>query len=58
MNFSKYHSEIQYCREKFTDQLVIKAGIKICESHLLKEKYQETLNLLELDFFRICPHYS
>src|SRR5438067_1370529 len=50
MNFSKYLNDIQDCREKFADQLVIKVGIEICEPHLLKEKYQETLDPLELDF--------
>lgn len=56
INFDKYLHEIRDCREKFAEQLVIKAGIEICEPHLLKEKYQETLNPLELDFILGSVH--
>jgi histidinol-phosphatase (PHP family) len=56
INFNKYLQEIRDCRKKFMEQLIIKAGIEICEPHLLKEKYQATLNPLELDFILGSVH--
>lgn len=56
MDFEKYFNEIQHCRKKFHNQLIIRAGIEICEPHLLKNAYYEALNPLELDFILGSVH--
>lgn len=50
MNFEKYFREIHDCREQFRSQLTVRAGIELCEPHLLMEQYEQTLNHLPLDF--------
>ncbi|MER2173909.1 MAG: histidinol-phosphatase HisJ family protein [Carnobacterium sp.] len=56
MNFRRYFSQIKECRELFGNQLVIKAGIELCEPHLMKEKYKEALANLEIDFIMGSVH--
>ncbi|MEC2054047.1 histidinol-phosphatase HisJ family protein [Peribacillus psychrosaccharolyticus] len=56
MNFDRYFSEINECREEFGSQLIIKAGIELCEPHLLKEKYESILTPLNLDFILGSVH--
>jgi histidinol-phosphatase (PHP family) len=54
--FEKYLNEIRFCQEKFNGQLIIKAGIELCEPHLLKDQYVETLTPLDLDFILGSVH--
>ncbi|WP_407389406.1 histidinol-phosphatase HisJ family protein [Carnobacterium jeotgali] len=56
MDFKRYFSQIEECRELFGSQLIIKAGIELCEPHLMKEDYQEALANLELDFILGSVH--
>jgi histidinol-phosphatase (PHP family) len=54
--FEKYLNEIRYCQKKFHSQLIIRAGIELCEPHLLKDQYDETLTPLDLDFILGSVH--
>lgn len=56
MNFKRYFSQIEECRELFGSQLAIKAGIELCEPHLTKEAYKEALADLEIDFIMGSVH--
>lgn len=56
MDFSKYFKEIKDCQEKYGHVLTIKAGIELCEPHILIEKYSETLQPLNLDFILGSVH--
>ncbi|MRH44253.1 histidinol-phosphatase HisJ family protein [Aquibacillus halophilus] len=50
MDFSRYLGQINYCREKYHKYLTIKAGIELCEPHLLKGDYENKLRKNEFDF--------
>jgi histidinol-phosphatase (PHP family) len=54
--FENYLHEIRECREKFHSQLIVKAGIELCEPHLLKDQYDEILQPLDLDFILGSVH--
>ncbi|MFK4998646.1 PHP domain-containing protein [Bacillus sp. N9] len=41
---------------KYKGKLIIKRGIEICEPHLLKDLYSETLDPLDLDFILGSVH--
>jgi histidinol-phosphatase (PHP family) len=56
MAFEKYLDEIRYCQDQFHGQLIIKAGIELCEPHLLKDQYDEILQPLNLDFILGSVH--
>lgn len=56
MVFEKYLNEIRSCQEEFHNQLIIKAGIELCEPHLLKDQYDETLQPLDLDLILCSVH--
>ncbi|WML41457.1 histidinol-phosphatase HisJ family protein [Neobacillus sp. OS1-2] len=56
MNFAKYFSEIRDCQEQFHGRLTIKAGIELCEPHLLMDQYAQTLRTLHLDFILGSVH--
>ncbi|MGM0875598.1 MAG: histidinol-phosphatase HisJ family protein [Bacillota bacterium] len=56
MDFEKYFYDIQECRDKFQDQLIIKAGIEICEPHQLMDEYVDEFKQLELDFILGSVH--
>ena len=56
MNFNRYFSQLEECRELFGNELVIKAGIELCEPHLMKEEYAEALAYLEFDFIMGSVH--
>ena len=56
MEFDRYFSQINKCRELVKNQLVIKAGIELCEPHLMKEDYKEALANLEIDFILGSVH--
>jgi histidinol-phosphatase (PHP family) len=56
MVFEKYLEEIRNCQEKFRSQLIVKAGIELCEPHLLKDQYDEILQPLNLDFILGSVH--
>ena len=56
MNFTRYFNEIKECQEMYGDQLVIKAGIELCEPHLLKQEYEFALTPLNLDFILGSVH--
>ena len=56
MDFKRYFSQIEECRELFINRLTIKAGIELCEPHLLREKYKEELEGLDLDFILGSVH--
>lgn len=50
IDFDHYFQDIQHCRHTYQDQLTIKAGIEICEPHLLKDSYKDVLSSLPFDF--------
>jgi histidinol-phosphatase (PHP family) len=54
--FEDYLNEILSCQEQFHNQLIIKTGIELCEPHLLKNQYDETLQPLNLDFILGSVH--
>jgi histidinol-phosphatase (PHP family) len=56
MNFNRYFSQIEECRHLFENRLVIKAGLELCEPHLLQEAYKEQLEGLPLDFILGSVH--
>ncbi|MBT2697579.1 histidinol-phosphatase HisJ family protein [Bacillus sp. ISL-40] len=56
MVFEKYLNEIWFCQEQFKGQLTLKAGIELCEPHLLKDQYDEILQPLDLDFILGSVH--
>ena len=56
MDFKRYFSQIEECRELFGSQLIIRAGIELCEPHLMKEKYRSTLTNLDIDFVMGSVH--
>src|SRR5699024_1409235 len=56
MDFEKYFGEIEACREKYNGKLVIKAGVELCEPHLIKEQYGQKIKNLELDFILGSVH--
>jgi histidinol-phosphatase (PHP family) len=56
INFDHYLSEIRSCQEQFHTHLTIKAGIELCEPHLLKDQYDVTLKPLNLDFILGSVH--
>lgn len=55
MNFERYVNEIYNCKEKYPS-LKIKVGLEICEPHLLKDQYTETLQALDLDIILGSVH--
>lgn len=56
INLKRYIKDIEQCRAQFEGKLVIKAGIEICEPHLLKSEYQKVLEPLQLDFILGSVH--
>jgi histidinol-phosphatase (PHP family) len=56
MVFENYLDDIRSCQEQFQSHLTVKAGIELCEPHLLKEQYDETLKPLDLDFILGSVH--
>lgn len=56
MNFNRYFSQLEEYRELYGTQLVVKAGIELCEPHLMKEEYAEALAYLEFDFIMGSVH--
>ncbi|MCM3693299.1 histidinol-phosphatase HisJ family protein [Neobacillus niacini] len=56
MVFENYLGDIRSCQEQFQSHLTVKAGIELCEPHLLKEQYVETLKPLDLDFILGSVH--
>lgn len=56
INFKRYFSQIEECREKYKDRLVVKVGIELCEPHLLREEYEQALKPFELDFIMGSVH--
>ncbi len=56
MNFERYFSQIAACRKQYEGQLIIKAGIELCEPHLLTKEYAAALDGLALDFVMGSVH--
>ncbi len=56
LNFEKYFTEINDCQNKFVDSLVIRAGIELCEPHLLMGKFAEALQPQNIDFILGSVH--
>lgn len=56
MNFARYFTQIEACRKQYEGQLIIKAGIELCEPHLMKETYAQALDGLALDFVMGSVH--
>ena len=56
INLQNYLSDINNCKLKFGEKIIIKKGIEICEPHLLKELYSSTLDQLDLDFILGSVH--
>ncbi|MCG3417630.1 histidinol-phosphatase HisJ family protein [Oceanobacillus jordanicus] len=56
MDFQRYFNQIEQVRNKYGKHLVIKAGIELCEPHLMMDTYREVLQELELDFILGSVH--
>ncbi|MDL4843080.1 histidinol-phosphatase HisJ family protein [Aquibacillus rhizosphaerae] len=56
MDFKRYFNQIKACRDKFQEDLIIRAGIELCEPHLLKTEYEQALDGLEFDFILGSVH--
>lgn len=56
LNFEQYFSQIHHVQDKYRGSLVIKAGIELCEPHLMKDEYNQVLQELELDFILGSVH--
>ncbi|UTR13559.1 histidinol-phosphatase HisJ family protein [Salipaludibacillus sp. LMS25] len=56
MNFDRYFTQIGVCQKKYENQLTIKAGIELCEPHLMKEDYDQALKNLQFDFILGSVH--
>ncbi|WP_210469871.1 histidinol-phosphatase HisJ family protein [Sporosarcina sp. 6E9] len=56
LNFDRYFSQINECRNRYNGRLVIKAGIELCEPHLLRDEYKEALIDFDLDFIMGSVH--
>ncbi|MBM7599173.1 histidinol-phosphatase (PHP family) [Virgibacillus halotolerans] len=56
MDFDRYFSQINACREAYKGKLVIKAGIELCEPYLLIKEYEQALKDLDLDFILGSVH--
>ncbi|MBP1970485.1 histidinol-phosphatase (PHP family) [Virgibacillus natechei] len=56
MDFDRYFSQINACREKYKGSLTIKAGIELCEPNLLTKEYEQALEDLDLDFILGSVH--
>ncbi|MFC4025165.1 histidinol-phosphatase HisJ family protein [Oceanobacillus longus] len=56
MNFERYFSQIDSAREKYKNNLVIKAGIELCEPHLMKHEYKQALQNFDFDFILGSVH--
>lgn len=50
LEFDKYSLEISKCRELYSDKLIIKKGLEICETHLKKDILLSKLADWDLDF--------
>ncbi|MCY6371043.1 histidinol-phosphatase HisJ family protein [Clostridium ganghwense] len=50
LDFHKYFSEIDECKNKYSKNLIIRKGVEICEPHLNSKKLQQTLKDKDLDF--------
>lgn len=50
INFNRYLYEIKQCTLKYSDKLMIKKGLEICEPHLKKEELHSVIKDLNLDF--------
>ncbi|WP_137742927.1 histidinol-phosphatase HisJ family protein [Robertmurraya siralis] len=56
LDFEQYFSQIHHVQDKYRGRLVIKAGIELCEPHLMKDEYKQALQELELDFILGSVH--
>nr|WP_309098639.1 histidinol-phosphatase HisJ family protein [Fredinandcohnia onubensis] len=56
MRFDKYFSDINFCKEKYKNQLKIRVGLELCEPHLMMEEYKAVLQGLDLDFLLGAVH--
>ncbi|MFK4997291.1 histidinol-phosphatase HisJ family protein [Bacillus sp. N9] len=56
MDFDRYFRQINECRNKFNDRLIIKAGIELCEPHLLMKDYSLALKEQSFDFIMGSVH--
>ncbi|QGQ47674.1 histidinol-phosphatase HisJ family protein [Metabacillus sediminilitoris] len=56
MDFEKYFQDIKECRDQFESQLIVKAGIEICEPHQLINEYTQAFKSLDLDFILGSVH--
>lgn len=50
LNMKKYSDEISYCKEIFKNNLIIKAGLEICEPHETENELKETISNIPFDF--------
>ncbi|MBD3108582.1 histidinol-phosphatase HisJ family protein [Bacillus sp. AGMB 02131] len=56
MKFDRYFNDIESCLQTFSHKLTIRAGIELCEPHLMKAEYAKTLRPLPLDFIMGSVH--
>ncbi|MEG0308586.1 MAG: histidinol-phosphatase HisJ family protein [Clostridium sp.] len=49
MDFRRFQQDIQVAKEKFLGKLNVYKGIEICEPHIMREGYEESLKDIELD---------
>lgn len=51
LEFERYFSQIHHAQDKYRGSLVIKAGIELCEPHLMKDEYKQALQELEFRLY-------
>lgn len=50
LNMKKYSDEISTCKEIFKNNLIIKAGLEICEPHETESELRDTISNIPFDF--------
>lgn len=56
-NYEKYSSEIEQCRQKYGDQLLIKKGLELGEAHLYTAEHENFIMGKDFDFLLGSVHF-
>lgn len=56
INFKKYIDEIEECKEKYKEKLIIKVGIEICEPHENENELGDAIGNIPFDFILGSVH--
>ena len=56
-NYEKYSREIEECRQKYGDKLLIKKGLELGEAHLYTAEHESYLKDKDFDFFLGSVHF-